>query len=84
MTMMTSKIVAVRKVLRDLPGPDPSLSPSLSPSPPPARTNVVLSTAVLIYDKSRKATWRHVYFEPVFGGENTDPQPALFVGVQLV
>jgi len=83
MTMMTSKIVAVRKVLRDLPGPDPSLSPSLSPSPPPARTNVVLSTAVLIYDKSRKATWRHVYFEPVFGGD-TDPQPALFVGVQFV
>eukprot|EP00802_Teleaulax_amphioxeia_P008253 Tamp_08261.p1 GENE.Tamp_08261~~Tamp_08261.p1 ORF type:complete len:722 (+),score=171.18 Tamp_08261:310-2166(+) len=41
-----------------------------------------ISTAVLVYDKGRKATWRHVYFQPVLGG--ADPQPALFVGVQLL
>jgi len=46
------------------------------------RYHLYASTAVLVYDKGRKATWRHVYFQPVLGG--ADPQPALFVGVQLL
>ena len=44
--------------------------------------NESFTTALLMYDKTRTASWRHVYFEPLYRAQ--DNEAVLFLGVQLM